>query len=170
MNTKLLKSMLVIAATGIAGSAYATNFSLGPLSPPTTIGISDFIPSGGSNPFTDNWNFTLSSTAGVGDNIFNLVVAPQSDITGLTAILYVNNGGTLTAVPGGSGLNFSVPSLGVLPGSETYDLQLKGTVTGTVGGGYGGTLSIVPLPAAAWLLLSGLAGVGAMARRRKIDA
>ncbi len=176
MNTKLLKSMLVIAAMGITGSAYATSLTLnnppGPsLNSGDTVGISDFLPynTTGPNTFTDNWDFQLGSTAGVGDNIFNLVVTPVSNILGLTANLYTDIGGVLTLVPGGTGLNFSLSSLPALGLGDYYDLQVKGTVTGTVGGGYGGTLSIVPLPAAAWLLLSGLAGVGAMARRRKIE-
>jgi len=50
-----------------------------------------------------------------------------------------------------------------------YDLVITGTATGILGGQYVGTVaaSAVPLPAAAWLLLSGLVGIGAMARRRR---
>jgi hypothetical protein len=178
MNTKRLKSMLVIAAMGIAGSAYATSLTLDNppglvLSPGDTVGISNFLPYNliGSNSFTDNWDFQLASTSGVGDAIFNLVATPQSNISGLTANLYAVTGGVLGPVLA-TGTNFSLPSLAVLPSGDYYDLVMKGTVTGSVGGGHGGTLSVaspVP-PAAAWLLLSGLAGVGAMARRRKIEA
>jgi hypothetical protein len=50
-----------------------------------------------------------------------------------------------------------------------YELIITGTTTGVSGGAYAGVVaaSPVPLPAAAWLLLSGLVGVGAMARRRR---
>jgi hypothetical protein len=55
--------------------------------------------------------------------------------------------------------------------SGTYFLQVAGTADGTSGGTYVGQLNLepVPLPAALPLLLSGLAGLGAMARDRKFS-
>ena len=51
----------------------------------------------------------------------------------------------------------------------TYALEIRGTVTGSVGGSYSGQLNLapVPLPAALPLLLSGFAGLGTLARKRR---
>lgn len=49
----------------------------------------------------------------------------------------------------------------------TYVLQISGAAAGTQGGSYSGLFSVqpVPLPAAGWLLLTGLLGLGVIGRR-----
>jgi hypothetical protein len=53
-------------------------------------------------------------------------------------------------------------------GAGTYVLEVRGNVTGANGGSYSGTLNLqpVPLPAAAWLLISGMALLGVGVKRR----
>jgi hypothetical protein len=63
-------------------------------------------------------------------------------------------------------LQFTLPSLA---GGDNYKLVVFGDATAPLGGIFAGAVhvsSAVPIPAAAWLLLSGLVGVGTMARRR----
>jgi hypothetical protein len=49
----------------------------------------------------------------------------------------------------------------------TYVLQLRGIVSGSLSGSYGGALNLtaIPVPAAAWLFGSALAGLGWLRRR-----
>jgi hypothetical protein len=56
--------------------------------------------------------------------------------------------------------------------SGTYFLDIAGTADGVSGGTYVGQLNLqpVPLPATVPLLLCGIAGLGAMLRRRKAVA
>jgi hypothetical protein len=68
-----------------------------------------------------------------------------------------------------TGLIALLPEYQLNPG--TYVLEVRGNVSGQFGGSYSGVMNLapapVPLPAAAWLLLSGLGGLGALGRRRK---
>jgi hypothetical protein len=63
-------------------------------------------------------------------------------------------------LPAGSTGTVAVLPSTVLP-AGTYVLEVRGDVTGSSGGSYSGTLQLspVPLPAAAWLLLSGIVGL-----------
>lgn len=53
----------------------------------------------------------------------------------------------------------------------SYVLEVRGNVSGLAGGSYSGVMNLapVPLPAAVWLLLSGLSGLFAFARRRALQ-
>jgi hypothetical protein len=69
--------------------------------------------------------------------------------------------------PGMTGLLSVIPASTLNAGS--YVLEVRGNVSGLAGGSYSGVMNLapVPLPAAAWLLFSGLGGLGAVVRRKK---
>jgi hypothetical protein len=174
MNTNLLKSMLGILVMGIAGFAHATVYTLTDNTPPgPTLNpgdIANFSNSvAASTSFSDNWFFQLGQP-GAGGLVTNIDVTVGAtsilNISPFTVNLYASSGTGPTGLSLASGTSFNLPALA----SGPYDLVITGTATGILGGQYVGTVaaaSAVPLPAAAWLLLSGLAGVGAMARRRR---
>jgi hypothetical protein len=79
----------------------------------------------------------------------------------------------LTKWKGQSGVDNTAisASFSGMQSTGTYVLDIAGTATGSSGGLYVGSLNLqaVPLPAAVWFMLSGLAGLGVMARKRKIS-
>jgi len=173
MNTNLLKSMLGILVMGIAGFAHATVYTLTDNNPPgPTLNPGDIANFGNSvaasTSFSDNWFFKLGQP-GAGGLVTNIDVTVGAtsilNISPFTVNLYAESGGIITGPSLASGTSFNLPALA----SGMYDLVITGTATGILGGQYVGTVaaSAVPLPAAAWLLLSGLVGIGAMARRRR---
>jgi hypothetical protein len=181
MKKTLLKSMLGLLVLGMATSAHATSYTLldntfpGPsVNPGDVATFSNSFTT--DTTFSDNWEFAVGPSSGLGGIVSNVVitVGPNTleGISPFTVKLFAANG---IGIPVGSSLSsgksIDLPSLA----SGNYDLQINGTVTGSgvggIDGAYSGilTATAVPLPAAAWLLLSGLAGVGAMARRRKSE-
>lgn len=74
------------------------------------------------------------------------------------------------STPVGEGEGESVILSNVVLNPGTYVLQIRGLVIGELGGSYSGVLNLtpVPLPAAAWLLLSGLGAIRVISRRRGI--
>jgi hypothetical protein len=118
--------------------------------------------------FIDNWNFTIAPTeqfAAVAADIDNLS-AFEINLSSFGAKL-IGSSQTWNAVQVGDTIRFD--SMVLAPGN--YDLQIFGTVTGTLGAAYAGTISAfaVPEPETYAMMLVGLGMMGFMVRRRKND-
>jgi hypothetical protein len=77
--------------------------------------------------------------------------------------------GTFSATPCGPSCFFNI-GLGTTftaASNETLYAEVNDTYYPDNGGGYTVAVSAVPFPATAWLMLSGLVGVGAMVRKRR---
>lgn len=94
------------------------------------------------------------------DNITRVDLLDSSNnvVGGANAVYSLANFGSLSTLT--SFVNFSVGTL-LMPG--TYYLK----ISGDDGAAYSGTISAVPLPAAAWLFGSALLGFGALRRKQK---
>lgn len=119
--------------------------------------------------FNDIWNFTISSTSSGATSVTNhqmiLGTSAVLDIPDLKMSIYYE--GALLSTTGSGVSAFSTH---VLPGS--YHAIITGNSTGLSGGAYIMSVTaspapaLVPVPAAAWLLGSGLIGLVAVARRK----
>lgn len=95
--------------------------------------------------------------------IYSYTSLPQiGPVGGLIAQAW---GSAFSCGTGCSGEQVIVGNTLLAPG--TYVLEIRGIVTGTVSGSYGGALNLVPIPvpAAAWLFGSAVLGLGWLRRR-----
>ena len=88
----------------------------------------------------------------------DLLDGSNNIVGGADAVYSLANFGQLSTLT--SFVNFSVGTL-LLPGAYTLKIY------GDDGAAYSGTISAVPLPAAAWLFGSALLGLGALRRKQK---
>lgn len=129
--------------------------------------------------FYDDYVFTIGGATA--NSITSTIDLGTLQVSDLQVRLYslVGNSLPTLGVPSGtvySAWRTAIGSAGtyaVIPetvlGAGTYVLEVRGNVTGDAGGSYAGTVNLqpIPLPAAAWLLISGLGLVGGVASRRR---
>jgi hypothetical protein len=163
---KIAGSLALIAGLATAsGLAQAdTIYSMGTLS-------SNLSFQNASNPantfgFTDTFNFNITSvsdvTASIGDLAYDLVT-PYYTVT----VFKDNN--LFLSLNGGApiGNKFSTTIFSLVAGN--YSAIVTGDAVGAAGGYYSVAMSAhpVPVPAAVWLLGSGLIGLVGVARRKE---
>jgi hypothetical protein len=132
--------------------------------------------------FYDDYVFTISGATA--NSITSTIDLGLLQVSDLQVRLYALVGNSLPTLGVPAGMVYSAWStaisgpgyagtFAVIPetvlGAGTYVLEVRGNVTGAAGGSYAGTLNLqpIPLPAAAWMLISGLGLVGAAVQRRR---
>lgn len=163
-HQKTLATMALIVGFLANSGAQASTYSLGPLTAAPTIQFVQITP----GIFTDTFNFSISTVSDLAASATNhslyFLSLSMLDISGFSMSIFDSSG--LISGPTGSGIsvtNFS------LPAGSSYFAQVSGTATGLSGGAYSIAMlaSPVPVPAAVWLLGSGLIGLVGVARRKK---
>lgn len=172
----LAASLAMMAALALPGRAIAADVeqtqSLGILTSPVTLGFHDSIsqlhlP---GTTFLDHFTFSLSPPSNFNSFAATLDLGTVSQISGISASLFTGGGALVASgIPFGSALSI-VPTTSIASGA--YDLRVSGTVTGTLGGSFAGTLNAsptapIPEPETYAMMLAGLGLMGFVARRRK---
>lgn len=161
---KTLLTMALIAGFLANSGAQATTYSLGPLTAAPTIQFVQITP----GVFTDTFNFSISTVSDLAASATNHPLSFGSlnlmDISGFSMSIFDSSG--LISGPAGSGISLAGLSL---PAGSSYYAEVSGTATGLSGGAYSVAMLAlpVPVPAAVWLLGSGLIGLIGVARRKK---
>lgn len=169
-----LVSLALMSGVMASGGVNAATFDLGVLGP-----VLDQEVIVGAGAFSDVINFSVEVYSDVATTALNNPLVKvgrtstvvQRNIEGLTMSLFDTHGTASTAddTQIGSALASGEYSYDFLA-SGNYYAKVTGTATGTYGGKYTVTMSAepapVPVPAAAWLLGSGLLGLVAVSRRK----
>ncbi|HEY1413222.1 MAG TPA: FxDxF family PEP-CTERM protein [Rhodopila sp.] len=139
----------------------------------------------GAYDFQDSYEFTVGTNASGDTLLASLGLGTLFNITNLQFRLYQVPSPTTAPIVNGLPANSNVITswTGLAPGANsmtasfngiqagTYILDVAGIADGTGGGSYVGSADLepapVPLPAAVWLMLSGLGSLGALARKRR---
>ena len=140
----------------VSTSGSATDIgSLGLGTFPVTSPVSFDISTGGNTLYLTNGGsvYSISTSTGAATLIGSLGNSAQT-----TAMLFEND-----VLYGADPIHNKIDSINTATGAATLGVGIAGANNGAI---WGLAPSPVPLPAGAWLLLSGMVGLGAMSRRR----
>lgn len=163
MKMNKIAASLAFVAVALSGTASAATYTVGALG---TTPYVNFVQTAGS--FSDTYNFTIGALSDAAASATNhqLTWGPFQilDITNFNMSIY-NSANTLLSSSGSGVSVFSVVA------ADSYHAVVSGTSTGVSGGAYVvsmmATPQPVPVPAAVWLLGSGLIGLVGVARRKE---
>lgn len=172
MKYKLLLTGIVLSASSAFASAAAIN-TTNALSFVSTDGTLNsafghtFGSSDAGKSFLDEFTFTIAASQ-IGAT-FSSPFTNVSDLTFSAFELYSSTGTVLATGKLANLDQFDFGKVASVLGAGSYKLDIAGSVAGSSGGMYTGSLSVSPVPEpATWgMTLSGLAAVGFLARRRK---
>jgi hypothetical protein len=176
LSRYLRLTMASVMMLGISAVANATSYDLGTVNLWVADGNASPGPSvtvGDQFTLKGKWDGVGSTQLGAATAWYFTTALPNllldnaaithNGFTSFSAVLYdPSNNPILTLVPGTTYNAFLLAAAG------TYKLLVTVDLVHGDGHSYTFDARIIPLPAAAWLLLSGVAGLGAMARRRKL--
>ncbi len=116
--------------------------------------------------FEHVWTFSLAQDSSVTLSINNIPLTqtdpPVSFINIVGLELTLEDGGPVLAQI----VHGDVTTVSGLQAGQVYTMTVTGVADGIWGGQYTGELTVVPLPAAAWLFGTALVGLAGVARRR----
>ena len=158
------KGLLAVAVLLASFNIKAAVFDLGTLPDNTITPIGN---AAVGNDNVDTWNFSLAAPTML--EFFLIDIGP-SEYFGYTLTELFGNTvitqGSANSLPVYGGPGATVFSLELLAGDYALDISNFYVLSGS---GYSGQMrtGVVPLPSAAWLMLSGLLGLGFGIRRRR---
>jgi len=162
-HQKTLAAMSLIVGLVANSGTQASTYNLGLLTSTPTIQFVQITPGAFSDTF--NFNIGTASDLAASASVHSLDFGSLSvlQISGLSMSIFGPSG----QISGPTAPAISVTNFNLSTGS--YYAQISGNATGLFGGSYSVAMvaSPVPIPAAVWLLGSGLIGLVGVSRRKK---
>jgi len=168
MFLKMIKNTVVAGCIGLVGlfsvSANAAT-DLGSLGVSGSIADGNFIGGQGTS-FTDEYTFRVHQDVSAASLVTITWDSPFTEFSSFTPTLFASlyDGGDQPALSPFTSGNETIFSI-TAPIDQTqgiYKLNISGVTSGIAGGTYSFNISAVPLPAAAWLFISGFLAIGGM--------
>lgn len=168
-----IKTLVLLAAT--ISSAQAATINLGNLYEKSVV-IGQTYAKG--TTFSDDYIFDIMPTSSYAAIVTSINLDPYFSVSGLTVSLSGNGIAPIVRTLGVGETTIKLGAITLASGTG-YDFNVSGTASGNVGGAYAGVLAAaapvsgsvatapVPVPAAAWLMASGLIGLAGFARKSK---